>query len=65
MIGNVSYEITEKKKKSFKFKRSLFISKDIKKGEMLTEENVKSVRPSDGISPKYYYKVLGKKLVEI
>ncbi|MCF2700347.1 pseudaminic acid synthase [Fusobacterium mortiferum] len=61
MIGNVSYEITEKKKKSFKFKRSLFISKDIKKGEMLTEENVKSVRPSDGISPKYYYKVLGKK----
>lgn len=61
MIGNVSYEITEKKKKSFKFKRSLFISKDIKKGEMLTEENVKSVRPADGISPKYYYKVLGKK----
>jgi len=61
MIGNVSYEITEKKKKSFKFKRSLFISKDIKKGEMLTEENVKSVRPSDGISPKYYHEVLGKK----
>lgn len=61
MIGNVSYEVTEKKKKSFKFKRSLFISKDIKKGEMLTEENVKSVRPSDGISPKYYYEVLGKK----
>lgn len=61
MIGNVSYEITEKKKKSFKFKRSLFISKDIKKGEILTEENIKSVRPSDGISPKYYNEVLGKK----
>lgn len=61
MIGNISYEITEKKKKSFKFKRSLFISKDIKKGEVLTEEHIKSVRPSDGISPKYYYKVLGKK----
>lgn len=61
MIGNVSYEVTEKKKKSFKFKRSLFISKDIKKGEILTEENIKSVRPSDGISPKYYYEVLGKK----
>lgn len=61
MIGNVSYEITEKKKKSFKFKRSLFISKDIKKGEILTEENIRSVRPSDGISPKYYHEVLGKK----
>lgn len=61
MIGNVSYEITEKRKKSFKFKRSLFISKDIKKGEILTEENIRSVRPSDGISPKYYHKVLGKK----
>lgn len=62
MIGNVSYEITEKKKKSFKFKRSLFISKDIKKGEILTEENIRSVRPSDGISPKYYHEVLGKKV---
>lgn len=61
VIGNISYEVTEKKKKSFKFKRSLFISKDIKKGEILTEKNIKSVRPSDGISPKYYNEVLGKK----
>lgn len=62
MMGIVSYEITEKKKKSFKFKRSLFVSKDIKQGEIITEENIKSVRPSDGISPKYYYQVLRKKV---
>jgi len=62
MIGKVSYEITESKKKSFKFKRSLFVSKNIKKGEILTEENIKSVRPADGISPKYYNHVLGKKV---
>lgn len=62
MIGKVSYEITEKKKKSFKFKRSLFVSKNIKKGEILIEENIKSVRPADGISPKYYNHVLGKKV---
>lgn len=62
MIGKVSYEITEKKRKSFKFKRSLFVSRDIKMGEILTEENIKSVRPSDGISPKYYREVLGKKV---
>ena len=62
MFGKISYEITEKKKKSFKFKRSLFISKDINKGEIITEENIKSVRPADGISPKYYNHVLGKKV---
>lgn len=62
IIGKVSYEITENKKKSFKFKRSLFISKNIKKGEILTEENIKSVRPADGISPKYYNCILGKKV---
>ena len=62
MIGKVSYEISEKKKASLKFKRSLFISKDIKKGEVITENNIKSVRPSNGISPKFYYEVLGKKV---
>lgn len=62
MFGNVSYEMTEKKKNSSKFKRSLFISKDINKGEVITENNIKSVRPNDGISPKYYNIVLGKKV---
>lgn len=62
MFGKISYEITEKKKKSFKFKRSLFISKDINKGEVITKENIKSVRPADGISPKYYNCILGKKV---
>lgn len=62
MFGKISYKITEKKKKSFKFKRSLFISKDINKGEIITEENIKSVRPADGISPKYYNCILGKKV---
>jgi pseudaminic acid synthase len=63
-IGIVNYEITEKKKNSFKFKRSLFVSKNIKKGEVFTEKNIKSIRPGDGISPKYYYKVIGKKALK-
>lgn len=62
MFGKISYEITEKKKKSFKFKRSLFISKDINNGEVITKENIKSVRPADGISSKYYNCILGKKV---
>ncbi|QQS88009.1 pseudaminic acid synthase [Fusobacterium canifelinum] len=62
MIGKISYEISEKKESSLKFKRSLFVSKDIKKGEVITENNIKSVRPSNGISSKFYYDVLGKKV---
>lgn len=58
MIGEVNYE--KRSKKSFKFKRSIFVSKDIKKGEKISKDNIKIVRPSDGIAPKYYDEVIGK-----
>lgn len=61
MLGEVDYNLNKNNKKSLKFKRSLFVSKDINEGEIITEDNIKSVRPSDGISPKYFYEVLGKK----
>ena len=60
-LGKVSYELTEKTKKSRSFARSLFVVKDIKAGEILTEENVKSIRPGYGLHPKYLKDVLGKK----
>ena len=60
MIGKVDYEMTEKKLKSRKFSRSLFISSDVKEGDLLTKENVRSVRPGNGLHPKHYYDVLGK-----
>jgi len=41
--------------------RSLFVVKNIKKGEQLTADNIKSLRPGDGIHPKYYYSILYKK----
>lgn len=59
-LGKVTYEITPKKEKNRKIGRSLFICKDIKQGEIFTEKNVRSIRPSDGLEPKYYYDVLGK-----
>lgn len=60
-IGKVIYELTDKVKVSRKFSRSLFVVKDIKAGELFTEENVRSIRPGYGLHAKYLNKFLGKK----
>jgi len=60
LFGKVEYSMTEKKKKSRQFSRSLYVSKDIKKGEIFTEDNIRSVRPGYGMHPKYLKDVLGK-----
>ncbi len=60
MMGKVDYEMTEKKKKSRQFSRSLFVVKDVKKGEFITEKNVRSIRPGFGLHPKYYNEIMGK-----
>ncbi len=59
-LGEVSYDLTEKMKKSREFSRSLFVVKEIKTGEVFTEENIRSIRPGYGLSPKYLKKILGK-----
>lgn len=59
-LGEVSYNLTDKMKNSREFSRSLFIVKDIKKGEIFTEENLRSIRPGFGMHTKYYKDVLGK-----
>ena len=61
LIGKVDYNMTEKKQQSRQFSRSLYVSKDIKKGEPFTEENIKSIRPGYGMHPKYLKNILGKK----
>ena len=62
LLGKVDYSMTEKKKKSRQFSRSLYVSKDIKKGEIFTEGNIRSVRPGYGLHPKYLPEVFGKKV---
>ena len=59
-LGKVSYEMQEQEKKSVVFRRSLYIVEDMKAGDMITEKNMRSIRPGKGLSPKYYYTVQGK-----
>ena len=64
LIGKQDYEMTDKKKKSREFSRSLFVSKDVKIGDVITEDNVRSVRPGFGLHPKYFNDILGKTFSE-
>ena len=60
LLGVVDYSLDEKKQKQRRFSRSLYVSKDIKKGEVFGLENIKSVRPGYGLHPKYLNEILGK-----
>ena len=62
-LGTVNYELSEQQKRSREITgRSLFITKDLKKGDVLTEDNVRSVRPGYGMEPKEFDWVLGKEV---
>jgi N-acetylneuraminate synthase len=60
-LGKISYALTEKEEKSLIFKRSLFVVKDIKRGEVFTPEHIRSVRPSSGLHTRYFEAIIGKK----
>lgn len=59
-IGKVDYTLTEKQAKGKDFSRSLYVVEDIKVGDIITEKNVRSIRPGFGLHPKFYNDVLGK-----
>ncbi|WP_281216909.1 pseudaminic acid synthase [Lysinibacillus capsici] len=59
-LGNVSYGPTNAEKESAKFRRSLYIGEDLKAGDILTDQNVRNVRPGLGLPTKYYDLVIGK-----
>lgn len=60
-IGKINYDLSEKAKNSKLFSRSLYVVKNIMKGEEITEKNIRSIRPGYGLHPKFYFKALGKK----
>ena len=59
-LGKPHYGLTKEEKKSRIFRRSLFVVKDIKKGEVFLEDNIRSIRPAAGLHPKYWVNILGK-----
>jgi pseudaminic acid synthase len=61
-LGEISYRPGEQESKSLKFRRSLYIAKDMATGEVLTPENLRIVRPGYGLEPKYYDVLIGKKV---
>ncbi|MCZ2392878.1 MAG: pseudaminic acid synthase [Chitinophagales bacterium] len=61
-IGRESYELTKKQEVGKAFSRSLYIAKDMIQGDILTEENIRSVRPGFSLAPKYYKEILGKRV---
>lgn len=60
-LGKINYELTPKAEKNRIHCRSLFVVEDVKEGEIITEINVRSIRPGNGLPPKYFYQIIGKK----
>jgi len=60
-IRNVEKAMGPKQNKEVKLRRSLFIVKDVKAGDVLTAENLRSIRPGDGLAPKHYELALGRR----
>ena len=60
-LGSGKIEISKSSKKNFNSRRSIYVSKNIEKGEIITNNNVKIVRPNYGLHPKFYNFILNKK----
>ena len=63
-IGNSEWQITESEKESRRLRRSLYIVKDVKKGDLISSDNLRAIRPGAGCSPKHLSNLLGKYFAE-
>ncbi|MGB4839020.1 MAG: pseudaminic acid synthase [Saprospiraceae bacterium] len=64
-LGIVQYGVQESERKSVMFKRSIYVAKDIQIGDEFNEENIRIIRPGDGMHPKYYEEILGKNAMKV
>jgi pseudaminic acid synthase len=63
-LGNISYDILPSEKNSMRFKRSIYVTRDIKSGEGVTKDNIRIIRPGYGLAPKHYEAILGRKALK-
>jgi N-acetylneuraminate synthase len=61
-LGTVHYGVSEREAASRNFRRSLFVTEDVSAGSLLTPANVRSIRPANGLPPKHYDEVLGRRV---
>ena len=60
-LGSVHYGPTNSEKTSLRFRRSLYVTRDMRAGGVFDRNNVRAIRPGLGLPPKFYYTVLGRK----
>lgn len=60
-LGHVSYGATQAEQKSLAFRRSIYIAEDVQAGEVLTEKNLRIVRPGHGLAPKHFHMLIGRR----
>ena len=63
-IGKINYELTNKQHNGRSFARSLYVIKDVKKGEKISNDNIKSIRPGFGMHPKFLPRIIGKVFIK-
>lgn len=63
-LGGVQLTVQKAESKSLLFKRSIYVAEDVKAGEVLTEENIKVIRPGDGLHPRFYDEIVGKRAAQ-
>lgn len=61
-LGKVTYDLSDKQAREREHSRSLFVAQDMKAGDVFTPENLRSVRPADGLHTKYYEQLLGRRI---
>lgn len=62
-LGSISYGPTQSEISSLKFRRSIYISQDLEPGDILSEDNLRCIRPGGGLSPKYFNDLLGRRVI--
>lgn len=60
-LGHIQYDVQEIERPSLSYKRSIYVAQNIKAGELFTAQNLRRIRPANGLAPKYYELLLGKK----